>query len=83
MASSTVLENIKRTSQATLDALNAWDYPVLRACRSDDFIFQGLPPSLNLLPMNNEDFQNMFVNFLTPGLPNFKVCVNTKLACQS
>lgn len=71
--SSTVLQNIKQTTQATLDALNAWDYDALVAVRSEDFVFQGLPQSLDLPPMNNEEYQGMFKNMMTPAFQEFKV----------
>lgn len=70
---STTLENIKHATQATLDALNAWDHDALVAVRTDDFIFQGLPHSLNLPPMNNEQYHDMWVNMMSKAFTNFKV----------
>ena len=70
---SNVVENIKRTTQATLDGLNAWDHDALVAVRSDDFVFQGLPLSLHLPSMNNEEYREMWFNMMTPAFQNFKV----------
>jgi len=74
MPSTTVLlENIERTTQATLDALNAWDYDALASHHTDDWVFQRLPHSLNLPPLDNEQYRELWVNFLTPAFKNFKV----------
>ncbi|KAI7462194.1 hypothetical protein KC367_g3425 [Hortaea werneckii] len=71
--SSTVAANIKQTVQATIDALNAWDYDALVAVRADEFKFQGLPRSLDMPEMDNQAFRDHWFNFMTPSLKDFKI----------
>ena len=71
--SQSVAENIKTATQATIDALNAWDYEALIAVRADNFVFQGLPGSLNLPAMNNDDYGGLWNNVMTPAFQDFKV----------
>jgi len=68
-----VLANIKRTTQATLDALNAWDHDALVAVRAPDFVFQALPSPMGLPPMNNAQYREMWFGMMTPALADFKV----------
>lgn len=74
--SSTVAANIKQTVQATIDALNAWDYDALVAVRADEFKFQGLPRSLDMPEMDNQAFRDHWFNFMTPSLKDFKVIMH-------
>lgn len=74
--SATVAENIKRTIQTTIDALNAWDYDALVSVRADEFKFQGLPRSLNMPEMNNQAFRELWLNFMTPNMKDFKVSMH-------
>ncbi|KAI7526093.1 hypothetical protein KC331_g17162 [Hortaea werneckii] len=71
--SATVAENIKRTIDTTINALNAWDYDALVSVRADGFKFQGLPRSLNMPEMDDQAFRDHWFNFMTPNLKNFKI----------
>ena len=71
-----VAQNIKQTTQSTLDALNAWNLDALVALRTHDFVFQGLPHSLGLPPMDNEQYKEMWFGVLTPMFQTFKVCTH-------
>ena len=68
-----VLDNMKRLVQATVDGFNTWDYNALRATRSDDFIYQFLPTTLKAPPRNNEDYGEFFKTQLTPLFTKFVV----------
>lgn len=72
-STATVLENIKRVVQVTLDSLNAWDYKTMMAIRSSDFKFQALPSSLQQKELNLEKFRDLWHNLLTPTFKSFKV----------
>ncbi|RMY13813.1 hypothetical protein D0868_01797 [Hortaea werneckii] len=71
--SATVAENIKRTIDTTINALNAWDYDALISVHADDFKFQGLPRSLNMPEMDDQAFRDHWFNFMTPYLKDFKI----------
>ncbi|GAB1741818.1 hypothetical protein NU219Hw_g7225t1 [Hortaea werneckii] len=71
--SAIVAENIKRTIHTTINALNAWDYDALVSVRADEFKFQGLPHSLNMPEMDNQAFRELWFNFMTPNMKNFKI----------
>lgn len=73
MSTAAVAEAIKKTTQATLDALNNWDYDALVAVRADNFVFQGLPRSLQQPALDNDGFKDLWFNFMTPAFTSFKV----------
>ncbi|RMY59715.1 hypothetical protein D0865_01924 [Hortaea werneckii] len=79
--SATVAENIKRTIDTTINALNAWDYDALVSVRADGFKFQGLPRSLNMPEMDDQAFRDHWFNFMTPNLKNFKMQDPMTLRC--
>ena len=73
MATSPVLDNMKRATQSTIDGFNKWDYEAIEATRSEDFIYQFLPLSLGSPPRNNEQYREVFASQLTPAFQDFKV----------
>ncbi|PPJ54287.1 hypothetical protein CBER1_06560 [Cercospora berteroae] len=72
-AITTVLENIKRVVQVTIDSLNVWDYQTMMAVRSRDFQFQALPSSLEQKELNSEEFRDLWHDLLTPTFKSFKI----------
>lgn len=62
-----------RLIQATIDGFNALDYEPLRAVRSDDFIYQFLPKSLNAPARNNDEYAEFWATNLRPVFKTFKV----------
>ncbi|KAF5336282.1 hypothetical protein D9758_014490 [Tetrapyrgos nigripes] len=55
-------EALKATAQSLVSAFNSWDLEALmsESWRSPSCIFQVLPLSLDLLPMNNEEWKKYF-----------------------
>jgi hypothetical protein len=79
MASASVLENMKRTVQATVDGFNDdLNYDALRATRSDDFIYQFLPLSLGAPARDNEQYKEFFFAQLKPLFKKFDVILHRK-----
>lgn len=70
---SSLLENMKRTTRAQLDAYNKWDLDAIMTPRADDCVYRYLPESMNRPPMNNEQFREYFASIL-PLLQGFDVC---------
>ncbi len=74
MTSSSIRSNMERLLQATIDGFSApLDYDALRATRSDDFIYQFLPPSLGAPPRNNDEYKEFFYAQLKPLFQKFEV----------
>lgn len=69
-------ENMDRLVQATVNGFNTWDYDGLRATRSDDFIYQFLPSTLNAPPRNNDDYAEFWKTQLTPLFSKFIVRIS-------
>ncbi|KAK4894719.1 hypothetical protein LTR27_007107 [Elasticomyces elasticus] len=53
---SSVLDNIKRTTQQTIDGFRKWDIDAIMAPRAENCTYQALPKSLGLPPHNNKDY---------------------------
>jgi hypothetical protein len=73
--SATVFENIKRTTQATIDAYNKWDLDAILASRSDDCIYQFRPLSLKQPARNNHEYREYYASQIIPLFQEFKVCL--------
>ena len=73
MASPSLRDNMKRTTQKTIDGFNKMDYEVLAATRSDDFIYQFLPLSLGVPPRNNEQYREFFQSTFLLAFQKFDV----------
>ncbi|KAK4906881.1 hypothetical protein LTR49_024031 [Elasticomyces elasticus] len=78
MASS-VLDNIKRTTQQTIDGFRKWDIDAIMAPRADNCTYQALPKSLGLPPLNNKEYREWYTAEIIPLMQNFDVEVHTTL----
>ncbi|GIZ45502.1 hypothetical protein CKM354_000866500 [Cercospora kikuchii] len=78
-STTTVLENIRRVVQITIDSLNAWDYETMMAVRSSDFEFRALPSSLEQKVLNSDEFRALWHNLLTPTFKSFKIIPSQRI----
>jgi hypothetical protein len=71
----------KETTQAVLDAYNAWDIDKIIAFRAPDCQQQVLPASMGRPSMNNSEYRERF-NHLMPWFRKFTV-MHTKISCPT
>lgn len=70
--SSSVLENIKRTTQAQLEGYRKWDVDAILAPRAENCIYKYRPESMERPEMNNAQFREYFSTVI-PLLQGFDV----------
>ena len=74
---SSVLTNMKRNTQLTLDGFNKWDYSLFDQTRSEDFIYQFLPLTLGTPARTKEEYREFFHSVMTSAFEGFKVTPKT------
>ena len=67
------LETQKKTSQALIDAYNAWNIDQILAMRTSDCMQYILPASLGREPCNNEEYRAFFEQQMMPLFKEFSV----------
>jgi hypothetical protein len=81
--SAAVLENIKRSTQATIDAYHRWDLDAILAPRADNCIYQFRPLSLKQPPRNNAEYREYYASQIIPLFQDFKVTLLSRKLCLS
>ena len=66
----------KKTSQALLDAYNAWNIDQILAMRTSDCMQYILPASLGREPRNNEEYRAFFEQQMMPLFKEFAVSLS-------
>lgn len=66
-------ENIKRTTEATIDAYRKWDLEAIMSTRSDDCVYQFRPLSLKQPAMDNAAYREYYGTQIIPLFTDFKV----------
>jgi hypothetical protein len=81
--SAVVLENIRRTTQATIDAYHKWDLDAILAPRSSDCVYKFRPLSLKQPPRNNAEYREYYASQIIPLFQDFKVRLLPRKLCPS
>ncbi|KAK3684537.1 hypothetical protein LTR37_020179 [Vermiconidia calcicola] len=72
-----VLDNMKRTTQATIDGYRKFEIDAIMAPRADDCVYEALPKSMGAPALDNESYREFFSTQVIPLFEDFKVVVDS------